>query len=114
MTNEQIIRSAYQRAEVKDVAGWINCFTEDGTFTDESVGVTYRGNELSRPVEVYAAAFPEIHRELYRIFVDGERSSSSWHCGEHKRDRWNCAIAEFCLLISRGRICSSLSTRENR
>jgi ketosteroid isomerase-like protein len=67
--NEKIVRDAYQVAEVKDLPGWIACFTEDGTFTDESVGVTYRGKELSWPVENYAKAFPDMHRELYRLFV---------------------------------------------
>jgi len=71
-TNEAAIRTAYQVAEKKDIAGWINCFTEDGTFTDESIGVTYRGKELGTPVENYATAFPDMHRELYRFFVDGD------------------------------------------
>jgi ketosteroid isomerase-like protein len=70
--NEAAVRNAYQVAERKDLAGWVNCFTEDGTFTDESIGVTYRGKQLSEPVEIYAAAFPDMHRELYRFFVDGD------------------------------------------
>ena len=41
--NEAAIRKAYQVAENKDITGWVNCFTEDGTFTDESIGHTYRG-----------------------------------------------------------------------
>jgi hypothetical protein len=52
--NEAAIRKAYQVAEDKDVAGWVNCFTEQGTFTDQSIGVTYRGRGLGRTVEVYA------------------------------------------------------------
>ena len=32
--NEKIIRRVYQRAEEKDVEGFIACFTGDGTFTD--------------------------------------------------------------------------------
>ena len=40
--NEATVRNAYQVAERKDYAGWVNCFTEDGTFTDESLGVTYQ------------------------------------------------------------------------
>ena len=32
--NEAAIRRAYQVAEDKDIAGWVNCFTEKGTFTD--------------------------------------------------------------------------------
>jgi len=41
--NETAVRNAYQVAEDKDIAAWVNCFTEDGAFTDESIGVTYRG-----------------------------------------------------------------------
>jgi ketosteroid isomerase-like protein len=70
--NESAIRRAYQVAEHKDVAGWIKCFTDTGTFTDESIGVTYRGEELGRTVEVYAAAFPDMHRELFRFFEAGD------------------------------------------
>jgi hypothetical protein len=41
--NEQIVRKAYQIAEDKDLKGWVAAFTYDGTFTDESIGVTFRG-----------------------------------------------------------------------
>jgi ketosteroid isomerase-like protein len=37
--NEAAVRKAYQIAENKDVAGWVNCFTSDGTFTDQSIHV---------------------------------------------------------------------------
>ena len=71
--NEAAIRKAYQVAEDKDVVGWVNSFTQDGTFTDESIGVTYRGpNELGRTVEIYATAFPDMHRELYNLYVIGD------------------------------------------
>jgi ketosteroid isomerase-like protein len=76
MNNEQIIRKAYQTAEDKDVTGWVASFTPDGTFTDMSIGVTYRGPGgpmgLGKTVEVYAAAFPDMHRELYRFFNSGD------------------------------------------
>jgi ketosteroid isomerase-like protein len=71
LDNEQIVRKAYQTAEDKDLDGWIAAFTSDGTFTDESVGVTYRGPELSVPVVNYARGFPDMHRELYRLYVSG-------------------------------------------
>lgn len=65
MTNEQFIRNAYHVAEMKDIPGWVACFTPDGTFTDQSLGVTYRGpKELGRTVEVYAKAFPDMHRAV--------------------------------------------------
>ena len=68
---EQVVRNAYLVAEKKDVAGWIAAFTEDGTFTDTSIGVTYRGEGLGDTVEVYAKAFPDMHRELYQVYVTG-------------------------------------------
>jgi predicted ester cyclase len=35
--------------------------------------VTYRGpNELGKIVEIYGRGFPDMHRELYRFFVDGD------------------------------------------
>jgi ketosteroid isomerase-like protein len=71
MNNEQIIRRAYNLAEKVDVKGWVDCFTPDGTFTDMSIGATYRGPDgatgVGTTVEVYAKAFPDMHRELYRF-----------------------------------------------
>jgi ketosteroid isomerase-like protein len=71
MDNEKIIRNAYHIAEVKDFPGFVACFTEDGTFTDESIGVTYRGPEIARTGEIYATAFPDMHRELYDVYLSG-------------------------------------------
>ena len=39
MTNEEFVRQAYALAEAKDIQGWIDCFTPDGIFVDNSVGV---------------------------------------------------------------------------
>jgi hypothetical protein len=44
--NEAAIRKAYKVAEDKDVAGFVGCFTASGTFTDESIGVTYMSASL--------------------------------------------------------------------
>ena len=41
--NEQVVRRGYKVAEDEDHAGWVAAFTDDGTFTDESIGVTWRG-----------------------------------------------------------------------
>lgn len=72
MDNEQIIRKAYQIAEDKDSEGWLAAFTEDGTFTDQSIGVTYRGQDRAFPLENFARAFPDMHRELYQLYVTGD------------------------------------------
>jgi predicted ester cyclase len=76
MNNEQIIRKAYQMAEDVNIPGWVASFTPDGTFTDMSISVTHRGPDgpsgLGKTVEVYAKAFPDMHRELYRFFAVGD------------------------------------------
>src|ERR1035438_5722686 len=73
LDNEQIVRKAYQIAEDKDLEGWAAAFTENGTFTDYSIGVTWRGpDELPEQVENYARAFPDMHRELYQLYVSGD------------------------------------------
>ncbi|WP_406435750.1 nuclear transport factor 2 family protein [Streptomyces sp. NBC_00631] len=87
LDNEKIIRNAYRVAEDQDIPGWIDCFTEDGTFTDQSVGITYRGTEVADPVRNYAQAFPDMHRELYDVYVNGdivvvELSLNGTHQGE--------------------------------
>jgi len=73
MTNDNVaaVRNAYAVAERKDLEGWINLFTPEGVFTDNSVGVTYRGHNLAELVRNYDTAFSNMHRELYRIYSDG-------------------------------------------
>ena len=69
LQSEQIVRMAYQIARDKDVVSWVALFTEDGAFTDKSIDVVYRGPDgLSEAVEIYATAFPDLHRELYQLY----------------------------------------------
>jgi ketosteroid isomerase-like protein len=69
--NVATVRNAYAIAERMDLEGWVNAFTSDGIFTDNSVGITYRGRDLADPVRNYGTAFSKMHRELGRIYVDG-------------------------------------------
>ena len=73
MNNDNVaaVRNAYAVAERKDLEGWINLFTPDGVFVDNSVGATYRGRALADPVRNYGTAFSNMHRELHHIYVDG-------------------------------------------
>jgi ketosteroid isomerase-like protein len=71
-SNEQAVRNAYAIAEVKDIQGWIGCFVPDGVFVDNSIAVTYRGPDVAKPVEYYGAAFSDMHRELYDVYVSGD------------------------------------------
>lgn len=72
-TNETIIRELYRVAEVKDVSGFVALFAEDGYFWDVSAGQKYVGADIGRTVEIYAAAFDDMHRELGDIYVSGNR-----------------------------------------
>jgi ketosteroid isomerase-like protein len=69
--NENAVRNLYQLAEDKDIDGFVAAFTEDGTFTDQSIGVTYRGADIGDTVVHYATAFPDMHRELYTFYSTG-------------------------------------------
>jgi steroid delta-isomerase-like uncharacterized protein len=69
--NEAAVRNAYAVAERKDLDGWISLFTPDGVFTDNSAGMAYRGRALADPVRNYGAAFSNMHRELHRVYTDG-------------------------------------------
>jgi ketosteroid isomerase-like protein len=68
LDNENIVRNLYHLAEKKDIDGFVAAFTEDGTFTDNSINVTYRGRGIGETVVNYAKAFPDMHRELYDVY----------------------------------------------
>ena len=101
MNNDNVVavRNAYAVAERKDLEGWINLFTPDGVFVDNSVGATYRGRTLADPVRNYGTAFSNMHRELHRIYV-GEpvRTCTRWnvvqrHCAvTNLRGPWSCEL----------------------
>jgi hypothetical protein len=50
----------------------VAAFTPDGTVTDESIGVTYRGQDLTFPLDNYGRAFSDMHRELHQVYASGE------------------------------------------
>jgi len=78
MNNEQIIRRAYDLAERwTSKVGLTPHFRRD---VYRHVGRRHvpwarRPHRLGKTVEVYAEAFPDMHRELYRFFSIGESSS---------------------------------------
>jgi steroid delta-isomerase-like uncharacterized protein len=69
--NEQLIRKLYQVAEEQKIQEFVNLFTDDGVFYDASAGKEYRGADIGRTVEIYARAFPDMHRELYSFYLTG-------------------------------------------
>lgn len=74
LSNEQIIRDLYQAAEVQDAKLFASMFTPDGYFWDVSAGKKYYGEEIGNTVEIYAKAFPNMHRELLKVYVKDEEN----------------------------------------
>jgi len=71
--NEKAVRNAYHVAELKDVRGWVDCFTEDGVFVDESTNTTFKGEkQLGEIVVIFGTAFPDMHRELFQVYTTGD------------------------------------------
>jgi ketosteroid isomerase-like protein len=81
--NEVIIRQAYHTAEgsVLDVAGFAGGFAKDGVINLGHAGVepippgarTYRGDKLGELVLLIAKYLPDVHRELHRVNVLGDK-----------------------------------------
>jgi len=67
--NEKLIRKLYAVAESQDAKAFTALFTQDGYFYDISAGTKYFGEDIGKTVDVYAAAFPDMHRELYELYV---------------------------------------------
>jgi steroid delta-isomerase-like uncharacterized protein len=72
--NEKVIRELYRIAEVKDSKTFISMFTPDVYFWDVSAGVKYYGNDIGKTVDIYATAFPDMHRELLEFFVKDDEN----------------------------------------
>jgi hypothetical protein len=68
--NEQAIRRLYSFAEAKskDTPTFVAQFAEGGYFYDVAAGKKYYGKDIGLTVDIYAAAFPDMHRELYSLY----------------------------------------------
>jgi len=71
--NETTIRELYAVAEGDrlDMEKFVSCFSDDGYMTDIPAGVTLRGQAIGDYIGALASAFPNVHRELFRMHVAG-------------------------------------------
>jgi predicted ester cyclase len=71
VANEKTVRKLYSLAEAnsKDTPGFVAMFGEGGYFNDVAAGVKYYGNDIGVTVDIYAKAFPDMHRELYHVYT---------------------------------------------
>jgi predicted ester cyclase len=72
--NAAVIRELYGSAEaaVKNTPKFVSLFGEGGYFYDVGAGKKYYGKDLGYVVDVYAAAFPDMHRELYNMYLNDD------------------------------------------
>lgn len=72
--NAAVIRELYASAEAaaKDTPKFISFFGEGGYFYDVAGGKKYYGQDIGLTVDVYASAFPDMHRELYTMYFNDD------------------------------------------
>lgn len=70
--NERIIRNLYAVAETQDSAGFTALFGPGGYFYDVSAGQKYYGADIGQVVDIYARAFPDMHRALENVIDAGD------------------------------------------
>jgi len=69
--NEKAVRTLYALADAKskDTPKFVAQFAEGGYFYDVGAGKKYYGKDIGETVDVYAAAFPDMHRELFSVYT---------------------------------------------
>jgi hypothetical protein len=87
--NEQTIRTLYSLADAKtkDTPRFVSMFADGGYFYDVAAGKKYYGVDIGYTVDDYAAAFPDMHREVYSFYlrddvVVAELSLNGTHNGD--------------------------------
>lgn len=73
-SNGNIVRTLYAAAEAegKDTNKFISLFSENGYFLDVPSSKKYYGVEVGEPVDAFDSAFPDMHRELFEVYVTGD------------------------------------------
>ncbi len=69
--NEEIIRELYAAAEGQgiDTEKFISMFSNEGYMRDVPSGMEFRGKAIGDSIAGFASAFPDVHRELFSIYV---------------------------------------------
>ncbi|WP_405833324.1 nuclear transport factor 2 family protein [Streptomyces sp. NBC_01176] len=77
IANLAVVLNAYHVAEGDslDVDAFTDSFAKDGVFNDEVAGQAYRGKALGDVLPYMANLFPDVHRNLKRITVNGDEVS---------------------------------------
>ena len=72
--NAAVVRELYALAEAsaKDTPKFVSLFAEGGYFYDVAAGKKYYGKDIGLTVDIYASAFPDMHRELYSMYFNDD------------------------------------------
>lgn len=72
--NETIIRELYTLAEGDgmDMQRFVAAFSDDGYMTDIPTATTLRGRAIGDYIGRLTNAFPDIHRELFKVYSMGD------------------------------------------
>lgn len=71
LNNKEIVRELYAAGEGsgKDIAKFVSFFSEEGYMCDIPTGLKLRGQAIGDAIDAFASAFPDVHRELFNIYV---------------------------------------------
>jgi len=71
LNNEKIVRELYAAAEGngKDFAKLVSFFSDEGYMCDIPSGLKLHGQAIGDAIDAFARAFPDVHRELFNIYV---------------------------------------------
>lgn len=74
LNNEALVRELYRVAEGKnlDPDRFVSLFADDGYFLDMSSGQRWTGKAVREPVTGLISAYPDMHRELLKIYSTGD------------------------------------------
>ena len=70
-SNEEIIRELYAAGEGQgmDTEKFVSMFSDEGYMWDMASGTKLRGKGIGDSIAAFASAFPDVHREIFRIHV---------------------------------------------
>jgi len=71
LNNEKIIRELCAAAEGQgtDIEKFVSMFSEEGYMWDMASGMKFRGKAIGDSIAGLVSAFPDVHRELFNIYV---------------------------------------------
>src|ERR1700687_2935454 len=71
LDHEKFIRKLYPYGECDqmDVEKFVSMFSDEGYMLDMASGTKFRGQAIGDSIAGLASAFPDVHRELFSIYV---------------------------------------------